>query len=120
MIGGAHRFTAAGASAFLYDTDGHSVIGLAVRWYLRFRLKLRRGGGVVGRRFLSVDPSTVFDGMQKFTPLYQDAAKTHRHRVGPRWSVDGTYIKVARLWGDVYRTMDEYGQVVEMLFQERR
>src|SRR4051794_24954652 len=49
MIGGAHRFTAAGVSALLYDTDGHSVIGLAVRWYLRFRLKLRRGGGVVGR-----------------------------------------------------------------------
>ena len=58
--------------------------------------------------------------MQKFTPLYQEAAKVHRHRVGQRWSVDETYVKVAGRWGYVYRAIDEYGQVVEVLFREHR
>jgi transposase, IS6 family len=67
-----------------------------------------------------VDASTVFDGVQRFAPLYQDAAKAHRHRVGSRWSVDETYVKVMGRWGYVYRAIDEYGQVVEVLFREHR
>jgi transposase, IS6 family len=67
-----------------------------------------------------VDASTVFDWVQKFAPLYQEAAKAYRHRVGSRWSVDETYVKVAGRWGYVYRAMDEYGQVIEVLFQEHR
>jgi transposase, IS6 family len=58
--------------------------------------------------------------VQKFAPLYQDAAKAYRHRVGSRWSVDETYMKVAGRWGYVYRALDEYGQVIEVLFQEQR
>ena len=71
-------------------------------------------------RFLQVDASTVFDGVQKFTPLYQDAAKARRHRVGQRWSVDETHVKVAGRRGYVCRAMDEHGQVVEVLFREQR
>jgi transposase-like protein len=62
----------------------------------------------------------VFDWGQKFAPLYQDAAKAYRHQVGSRWSVDETYVKVAGPWGYVYRALDEFGQVVEVLFQEHR
>jgi transposase, IS6 family len=58
--------------------------------------------------------------VQKFAPLYQDAAKTYRRRVGQRWSVDETYVKVAGRWGYVYRAIDEYGQIVEVLFREHR
>jgi transposase-like protein len=58
--------------------------------------------------------------VQKFAPLYQDAAKAHRRRVGLRWSVDETYGKVAGRWGYVYRAIDEYGPVVEVLFREQR
>ncbi len=52
--------------------------------------------------------------------LTQDAAKAYRHRVGQRWSVDETYVKVAGRWGYVYRAIDEFGQVVEVLFREHR
>ena len=34
--------------------------------------------------------------------------------------MDETYGKVAGRWGYVYRALDEYGQVVEVLFQEHR
>jgi transposase-like protein len=31
-----------------------------------------------------------------------------------------TYVKVAGRWGYVYRAIDEYGQVIEVLFREHR
>jgi IS6 family transposase len=71
-----------------------TVIGLAVRWYLRFRLRYAEVVEGLAERHIQVDASTVFDGVQKFAPLYQGAAKAHRHRVGSRWSVDKTYVKV--------------------------
>jgi transposase-like protein len=69
---------------------------------------------------LNVEIVIFVEGLQKFAPLYQEAAKAHRHRVGPRWSAYETYGKVAGLWGYVYRAIDEYGQVVEVLFREHR
>jgi transposase, IS6 family len=74
----------------------------------------------LAERSIQVDASTVFDGVQKFAPLYQDAAKAHRHRVGQCWSVDETYVKVAGRWGYVYRAIDECGHVIELLFREHR
>ena len=68
----------------------------------------------------SRDCGSFVEGLQKFAPLYQDAAKAYRHRVGSRWSVDETYVKVAGRWGYVYRAIDEHGQVVEVLFREHR
>jgi transposase-like protein len=56
----------------------------------------------------------------QFAPLYQDAAKAHRHCVDQRWSVDETYVKVAGRWAYIYRAIDEYGQVVDVLFREHR
>jgi transposase-like protein len=104
--------------------SGHSfppaVIGLAVRWYLRFRLSYADVVEWLAERFIAVDASTVFDWVQKFVPLYQDAAKAHRRGVGQRWSVDETHVKVAGRWGYVYRAIDEHGQVVEVLFREHR
>jgi transposase, IS6 family len=116
-----HRsFTALTGTPFSGHSFPPAVIGLAVRWYLRFRLSYADVVEWWAERHITVDPSTVFDGVQKFAPLYQEAAKAHRHRVGQRWSVDETYVKVAGRWGYVYRVIDESGQVVEVLFQEHR
>jgi transposase-like protein len=113
-------FTALTGTPFSGHSFPAEVIGLAVRWYLRFRLSYADVVEWLAERHIQVDPSTVFDWVQKFAPLYQDAAKVHRHRVGSRWSVDETYVKVAGRWGYVYRAIDEHGQVVEVLFQEHR
>jgi transposase-like protein len=72
--------------------SGHSfpsaVIDWAVRWSLRFRLRYADVVEWLAERGIPVDASTVFDWVQKFSPLYEKAAKVHRHRVGSRWSVD--------------------------------
>jgi transposase, IS6 family len=113
-------FTALTGTPFSGHSFPPAVIGLAVRCYLRFRLSYAEVVEWLAERSIQVDASTVFDWVQKFAPLYQDAAKAHRHRVGSRWSVDETYVKVAGRWGYVYRAIDEYGQVVEVLFREHR
>jgi transposase, IS6 family len=113
-------FTALTGTPFSGHSFPPAVIGLAVRWYLRFRLSYADVVEWLAERCIRVDASTVFDWVQKFAPLYQDAAKAHRRPVGQRWSVDETYVKVMGRWGYVYRAIDEHGQVVEVLFQEHR
>ena len=58
--------------------------------------------------------------MQRFTPLLIDAAQPCRHVVGSRWFVDETYVKVAGVRRYVYGAVDEYGQVIYVLFSRRR
>ena len=38
----------------------------------------------------------------------------------PRWQVDETYVKVAGQWRYVYRAIDQFGQVVDVLVSPRR
>jgi IS6 family transposase len=54
------------------------------------------------------------------TPLLADAARFARHSPGDRWHVDETYIKVNGAWRYVYRAVDQYGQVVDVLVSARR
>jgi IS6 family transposase len=58
--------------------------------------------------------------VQRFTPLLADAARPCRHRVGDRWFVDETYVKVAGQWRYVYRAIDQFGQVIDVFVSLRR
>ena len=40
--------------------------------------------------------------------------------VGDRWFVDETYVKVAGKWRYVYRAVDQYGQIIDVLVSARR
>jgi transposase-like protein len=58
--------------------------------------------------------------VQRFTPLLADAARFCRHSPGARWFVDETYVKVNGVWRYVYRAIDQYGQVIDVLVSARR
>ena len=58
--------------------------------------------------------------MQRFTPLLIDAARPCRHITGDRWFVDETYVKIAGRWVYLYRVIDQYGQVIDVLVSEKR
>jgi len=76
--------TARSVSAFYGYRFPDDIIALAVRWYLRFRLPYADIAELLAEWGVHVDASTVFDGVQHFTPLYEDAARFRRHRVGVR------------------------------------
>jgi transposase-like protein len=58
--------------------------------------------------------------VQRFTPLLADAARFTRHAPGDRWFVDETYVKVNSVWQYVYRAVDQFGQVIDVLVSSRR
>jgi IS6 family transposase len=67
-----------------------------------------------------VDHVTVYRWVLRFTPLLAEAARPCRHAVGDRWFVDETYMKVAGHWRYVYRAIDQFGQVIDVLVSVRR
>jgi transposase-like protein len=85
------------------------VITVAVRWYLRYGLSYRDVEELLAERGIAVDHVTVYRWVQRFTPLFADAARPLRHVTGDRWFVDETYVKVAGRWRYLYRAVDQFG-----------
>jgi IS6 family transposase len=96
------------------------VITLAARWYLRFGLSYRDVEELLAERGIEVDHVTIYRWVQRFTPLLIDAARPGRHVPGDRWFVDETYVKVAGRWVYLYRAIDQFGQVIDVLVSEQR
>jgi IS6 family transposase len=82
------------------------VIRVAVRWYLRYGLSYRDIEELLAERGVEVDHVTVYRWVQRFTPLFADAARRLRHATGDRWFVDETCVKVAGRWRYLYRAVD--------------
>jgi Transposase and inactivated derivatives len=108
------------SSAFVGFRFTPEIIVLAVRWYLRYGLSYRDVEELLGERGIEVDHVTIYRWVQRFTPLLADAAGPCRHTVGDRWFVDETYVKVAGKWRYVYRAVDQYGQIIDVLVSARR
>jgi IS6 family transposase len=113
------RSAPAPRSAFAGFCFPPDVIVLAVRWYLRFGLSYRDVEELLTERGIEVDHVTVYRWVQRFTPLLVDAARPCRHRVGDRWQVDETYVRVAGQWRYVYRAIDQFGQVIDVYVSPR-
>ena len=96
------------------------MIGVAVRWYLRYGLSYRDVEELLAERGIAVDHVTVFRWVQRFTPLLIDAARPCRHVPGDRWFVAETDVKVAGRWVYLYRAIDQVGQVLDVLVAEKR
>jgi transposase-like protein len=96
------------------------VITLAVRWYLRYGLSYRDVEELLAERGITVDHVTIYRWVQRFTPLLIDAARPCRHTPGDRWFVDETYVKVSGRWIYLYRAIDQFGQVIDVLVTEKR
>jgi transposase, IS6 family len=96
------------------------VIVLAARWYLRYGLSYRDVEELLAERGITVDHVSVYRWVQRFTPLLIDAARPCRHTCGDRWFVDETYVKVSGRWVYLYRAIDQFGQVIDVLVAQKR
>ena len=114
------RQTARSATAVAGRRFPDEVIALTVRWYLSYRLSYADVAEWLAERGVHVDPSTVYRWVQRFAPLYQEAARRHRHRVRGKWSIDETYVKVDGVPSYVFRAIDELGQVIDVYVSPTR
>jgi transposase-like protein len=107
-------------SAFAGFRFPPEVIVLAVRWYLRFGLSYRDVEELLAEPGIEVDHVSVHRWVRRFAPLLADAARFGRRRVGDRWQVDETYVKMAGRWVYLYRAVDQFGQVIDVYAATRR
>ncbi len=91
-----------------------------MRWYVRYSLSYRDVEELLAERGIEVDHTTLFRWVMRFTPLFTDAARPLRHVAGDRWFVDETYVKVAGKWRYLYRAIDQFGQVIDVLVSPKR
>ena len=96
------------------------MITLAVRWYVRYSLSYRDVEELLAERGIEVDHTTLFRWVARFTPLFTEAARPLRHTPGDRWFVDETSVKVADRWRYLYRAVDQFGQVIDVLVARKR
>ena len=111
------QLTASAFAGFRFPPD---VILLGVRWYLWFGLSYRDVEELLVERGIEVDHVTVYRWVQRFTPLLAEVARPCRHAVGDRWHVDETYLKVGGSWRYLYRAIDQFGQVIDVLLSPQR
>jgi len=114
---GSSRLDRSAFAGFRFPPD---VITIAVRWYLRYGLSYRDLEELLAERRIEVDHVTVYRWVQRFTPLFLEAARPFRHTPGDRWFVDETYVKVAGRWRYLYRAVDQFGQVVDVRLSDQR
>jgi IS6 family transposase len=75
---------------------------------------------LLAERGIDVSTRTVLTWVQTFGPLLAEAARRRARRVGQRWLVDETYVRVEGRWAYLYRAIDEDGQVIDVLLREHR
>ena len=64
-------------------------------------------------RGIEVDHVSVYRWVQRFTPLFVEAARSCRHSAGDRWSVDETYVQAAGRRRYLYRAVNQFRQVID-------
>src|SRR5918912_1803172 len=106
-------FTRRSGSAFSGRAFADDIIALAVRWYVRYRLSYAEVSEWLAERGILVDQSTIYRWVQRFLPLFSEAARHHRQPVSPDWRVDETYARIRGRWHYIYRAIDGSGQIVD-------
>lgn len=96
------------------------IIILAVHWYCSFRLSATNVVALLAERGVDVSARTVLTWAQTFGPLLASAAQRRARRVGQRWWVDETYVRVKGRWAYLYHAIDAAGQMIDVLLRERR
>jgi transposase-like protein len=92
----------------------------AVWVYVRFRLSYRDVGDLRAERGLDVSCETVRRWVLKFGPLFARELRRRRPRPTSRWHLDEMVLMIAgtQLW--LWHSVDDEGEVLDLLVQRQR
>ena len=71
-------------------------------------------------RGFTVDHSTINRWVLHYAPQLDAAFRHKKKRVGKRWRLDETYIRVKGQWTYYYRAVDKQGQTIDFLLSATR
>jgi IS6 family transposase len=100
-----------------YESD---IILTCVRWYLCYALSYRHLEELMTERGLSVDHSTIFRWVRRYSPELERRCRPHLKQTNDSWRVDETYVKVRGKWMYLYRAVDSSGMTLDFLLNETR
>lgn len=92
----------------------------SVRWYLAYSLSYRDIEERMQERGFSVDHSTINRWVLQYSPQLDAAFRRKKNRVGKRWRMDETYVKVKGQWKYYYRAVDKQGNTIDFLLTATR
>ena len=98
----------------------HDMILQSIRWYLAYALSYRDIEEMMAERGFSVDHSTINRWVLYYSPQLDAAFRRKKKRIGVRWRMDETYIKVKGQWKYYYRAIDKQGQTIDFLLTATR
>jgi len=75
----------------------------------------------MAERGVTVDHSTLNRWVIKYAPLLEaEFRKKHKKRVGSRWRMDETVVKIKGVWNYLYRAVDQSGDAVDFMLSKNR
>lgn len=92
----------------------------SIRWYLAYSLSYRDIEELMQERGFSVDHSTINRCVLHYSPQLETAFRQKKKRVGTRWRMDETYIKVKGQWKYYYRAIEKQGNTIGFLLTATR
>ena len=98
----------------------HDMILQSVRWYLAYSLSYRDIEEMMAERGFTVDHSTINRWVLHYSPQLDAAFRQKKKRVGHRWRMDETYVKIKGQWKYYYRAVDKQGQTIDFLLTATR
>ena len=88
------------------------VIQHAVWLYHCFSLSLRDVETILAARGVVVSDETIREWGQRFGRLFANRLKRRRPRPGDKWHLDEVFIRVRGKLHDLWRAVDQHGQVL--------
>ncbi len=96
------------------------IIAHAVWLYFRFHLSFRDVEDLLAERGISVSHEAIRQWCTKFGAAFASGLRRRRARPGDKWHIDEVLLKISgkRHW--LWRAVDQYGVVLDILVQSRR
>jgi putative transposase len=96
------------------------VISYAVWLYFRFTLSFRDVQEILFERGIQVSNEAVRLWCQKFGTSFAEQLKRRERKSGSTWHLDEVFVKIGGRQVYLWRAVDEHGQVLDILVQEKR
>lgn len=96
------------------------IIAHAVWLYHRFNLSYRDVEELLAARGVIVTYETVRQWCRKFGQTYANQLRSRRARPGDTWHLDEVFLKINGKLHDLWRAVDQDGNVLDILVQSRR
>ena len=96
------------------------VISHALWLYARFALSYRDVEELLAERGIQVSYETIRRWVGRFGEQFATELHRRERRVGRTWHLDEVFVRIAGEQRYLWRAVDEHGQVLDILVQERR